>query len=103
MVATHPHLTIQKRNYAEINWAHECAGLVTNGVAGRRVQLQPVADERLIALEGIGEMPSDVPDCPNWTAEAVRSNGKRIRARRRLQCRRGANGSQPAIRATGNT
>ena len=81
MTARHPHLTTQKRFCVEINRAHECAELVTDGVAGRRVQLQPVTGERIIAPEGIGETLSDVPDCSNWTAEAARSSGKRIRTR----------------------
>ncbi len=76
MAARHPHLTTQKRFYAEIEWAHEGAELVTDGVAGLRAQLHPVTGERLVALEDIGEMPSDAPGCPNRTGEAVGINGK---------------------------
>lgn len=76
MAARHPHLTAQKRFYAEIDWAHEGAELIIDGVAGLRAQLHPVTGERLVALEDIGEMPSDARGRPTRTAEAVRINGK---------------------------
>ena len=94
MASRHPHLTTQKRFYVEINRVHECAELVTDRMAGRRVQLQPVRGERLVGLKGIGEMPSDVPDQPNRTTETAHSDGTGIRTKRRKQFRRGANGSQ---------
>ena len=100
MASRHPHLTTQKGFYVEINCAHECAELVTGRVAGRRVQLRPVTGERPVALKGIDETPSDVPDCRNRTTEAASSNRKSVRARRSRQCRRGAKGSQLTNRAT---
>ena len=59
--ARHPHLTTQKSFYVEISRARERAELVTDDASELRAQLQAVTGERVAALEGIGEMPRDVP------------------------------------------
>ena len=59
--ARHPHLTTQKSFYVEISRARERAELVTDNAAELRAQLQAVPGERIAALEGIGEMPREVP------------------------------------------
>ena len=59
--ARHPHLTTQKGFYVEISRARERAELVTDDASELRTQLQAVTGERIAALEGIGEMPREVP------------------------------------------
>ena len=59
--ARHPHLTTQKSFYVEISRARDRAELVTDDAAELRAQLQAVTGERIAALEGIGEMPREVP------------------------------------------
>ena len=59
--ARHPHLTTQKGFYVEISRARDRAELVTDDAAELRAQLQAVTGERIAALEGIGEMPREVP------------------------------------------
>ncbi len=59
--ARHPHLTTQKSFYVEISRARERAELVTDDAAELRAQLEAVTGERIAALEGIGEMPREVP------------------------------------------
>ena len=71
--ARHPHLTTQKSFYVEISRARERAELVTDDAAELRAQLQAVTGERIAALEGIGEMPWEVP---GRTTEAGRTHGK---------------------------
>ncbi|MCY3856580.1 MAG: hypothetical protein OXF78_09825 [Rhodospirillales bacterium] len=99
MAARHPHQTTQKRTYAEISWALEGAELVTGGGAALRAQLQPITGKLLVAMEGIGEMSSDVPDCSNLTggSSPLQRKGHSNKAQR--QCRLGANGSQLTNRA----
>ena len=73
--ARHPHLTTQKSFYVEISRARERAELVTDDAAELRAQLQAVTGERIAALEGIGEMPREVP---GRAAEAGRSRGQPV-------------------------
>ncbi|MDE0372215.1 MAG: hypothetical protein OXI73_06695, partial [Rhodospirillales bacterium] len=60
--ARHPHLTTQKGFYVEISRARDRAELVTDDASELRAQLQAVTGERIAALEGIGELPREVPD-----------------------------------------
>ena len=69
MEARHPHLTTQKSFYVEISRARDRAELVTDDAAELRAQLQAVTGERIVALEGIGEMKREVQD---RAAEAAR-------------------------------
>ena len=59
--ARHPHLTTQKGFYVEISRARDRAELVTDDASELHAQLQAVTGERIAALEGIGEMPREVP------------------------------------------
>ena len=70
MEARHPHLTTQKSFYVEISRARDRAELVTDDAAELRAQLQAVTGERIVALEGIGEMRREGPD---KAAEAARA------------------------------
>ena len=46
----------------EISRAYDRGDLVTDDRAALREQLEAVTGERIAALEGIGEMPREVPD-----------------------------------------
>ena len=60
--ARHPHLTTRKSFYVEISRARDRAELVTDDAAELRAQLQAVTGERIVTLEGIGEMPREAAD-----------------------------------------
>ena len=61
MEANSPHLTSQKSSYVEISRARDCAELVADDAAEFRAQLLAVTNERIAALEGIGEMKREAP------------------------------------------
>jgi len=55
MEANHPHLTTAKAFYVEISRARDRAELVTDDAQTLKERLEAVIDERISALEGIGE------------------------------------------------
>ena len=61
MEARHPHLTTQKSFYVEISRARDRAELVTDDAKELRAQLEAATGERIVALEGIGEMTREAP------------------------------------------
>ncbi len=53
--ANHPNLTNQKMLYVEISRARDRAELVTDDKAGLKEQLEALTDQRITALEALGE------------------------------------------------
>ena len=75
MEANHPHLTTQKSFYVEISRARDRAEIVTDDAKALREQLEAVTDERISAIEGIGDA---AREAPVKTMEATRADKRQL-------------------------